>query len=121
MKLLLDECVPDPTRLVLERAGYQLITVKDLGRIGASNGELLAIAKQHRVTLVTADRGIGNLRRFPLGSHAGVIVLRLRRTAEEINTVHRHLLHALKTIPAEHLAGALLTVDRNKSRLRRPA
>ncbi len=119
MRLLVDECVPDPTRIVLRQAGHKLITVEDLGQTGAANGEVLSRARQQRVVLVTVDRGFGNLRAFPLGTHQGIVVLKVPRP-EDYRAVHRHLLDALTRIPKAQLTGSLLIVDRNKFRLRRP-
>ena len=118
MRLLLDECVSLPTHTFLRQSGYDCVTVHALGRSGAANGELLALAKTRRLILVTIDRGMGNLRTYPLDSHAGLIVLKVP-SADQLAAVHRHLADALKTIPADHLTGSLLIVDRTKFRLRR--
>src|SRR3989338_11380243 len=121
MRIFVDECVPKPTRIFLRKSHHELITVEALGRSSAPNGEILSLAKMQRVVLVTIDRGLGDLRRYPLGTHGGIIVLRVRldRPAN-VTSVHRNLLTAWKTIAPDHLTGALLIVDWNKYRLRRP-
>ena len=119
MRFLLDECVSLPTQTFFRQSGYDCVTVHALGRSGTANGELLALAKTRHLILVTIDRGIGNLRTYPLGTHAGLIVLKVPRT-DELAAIHRHLADALKTIPADQWAGSLLVIDRTKYRLRRP-
>ena len=120
MRLFIDECVPDATRAVLRHAHHTLLTVQEIGRTGASNGEILRLAVQHEAVLVTVDIGIGDIRTFPLGTHHGIVILKIREV-EDANAVHRHLLDALQRFSASDLRGCLLTIDRNKSRLRRPA
>src|SRR3989338_2544137 len=117
MRLLLDECVSEFTRTVLQEAGHDVVTVKELGRSSAPNGEILTLATAHQCVLVTIDRGLGDLTVFPLGTHHGIIVLKIV-TAEEGDSVHRNLCKALGDTSPERLKGALLIVDRNKFRLR---
>ena len=121
MRFLIDVCVPLPTRQCLRQAGHELVMVEELGRSRAPNGDLLHLAAQQRVVLLTLDRGIGYVTTYPLGTHHGIIVLKIPKLPDDVETAHRRLLEALRTIPPEHLSGRLLIVDRNKSRLRRPA
>jgi predicted nuclease of predicted toxin-antitoxin system len=119
MKLLLDECVSGSTRVFLQEAGHDLITVKELGRASAPNGEILNLAQGQQCVLVTIDHGLGDVTSFPLGSHHGIVVLKII-TADDVDPVHRNLRKALSEIASDQLKGALLIVDRNKFRLRRP-
>jgi len=120
MRLFLDECVSDPTGAVLREANHDVTTVRELGRSSAPNGEILSLARQRRAVLVTTDQGLGDLRKYPLGTHGGIIVLKIGGV-QDVEAVHRHLLNARKTTHTSDLAGSLLIVDRTKSRLRRPA
>lgn len=118
MTLLADESLAGRTRRFLREAGHTVLTVSELHRIGATNGEIVSLATTHGAILVTEDRGVGDLRTFPLGSHHGVIVLKTPG-AEPLDAVHRNLREALRTITPEQLRGSLLIIDRNKFRLRR--
>lgn len=120
MRLLADESLAGRTCEFLRAAGHQLLTLDALGRRGATNGDVLALAGTHHAIVVAEDRGFGNLREYPLGTHRGIIVLKIAG-AQDIDAVHRHLRHALQTFSPEQLRGALLTVDPTKSRLRRPS
>ena len=120
MRLLADESLTGQTRQFLQACGHEVLTVEGLGRCGVINGEVLALAKTHRAVVVAEDRGFGNLRDYPIGSHGGVVVVKIRGVGD-LEPVHRHLREALSTIPATQLAGGLLIIDRNKYRLRRPA
>jgi len=120
MRLLADESLAGRTRHFLRSLGHEVLTVTDLGRAGAANGDILALAKAQQAVLIAEDRGFGSLLDYPLGTHAGIIVLKIRGT-EDFDAVHRHLRDALTRLTPQQLAGGLLIIDRNKSRLRRSA
>ena len=54
MKILLDECVDE--RLADDFAGYNVLTVLQMGWKGKQNGELLALAEKRFEAFVTTDR-----------------------------------------------------------------
>ena len=54
MRLLLDEQVP--RRLKRSFAGHEVQTVRDMGWVGKSNGELLALARDEFDAFITLDR-----------------------------------------------------------------
>lgn len=56
---------------------------------------------------------------YPVGTHAGVIRLRVWPTT--IEATLQGLSRVFRDIPAEHLAGSLVIVDQDRIRLRRAA
>lgn len=67
MRILLDESMPNPIRLML--IGHVVQTVVECGWEGISNGKLLALAAASFDVLVTADRNIKyqqNLKKLPV-------------------------------------------------------
>ena len=119
MRLLADESLAGRSREFLRRLGHTVLTVTALGRAGATNGEVLALAKRHEAILIAEDRGFANVLNYPLGTHRGIVILKIRAKSD-IDASHRHLAEALTTLSADQLSGSLLIVDRTKSRLRRP-
>jgi len=115
----LDHCVWRETAVTLRRAGFSCILAKDLGRAEARNGDLLALATQRNIPLVTRDSDFTDLSRYPLGRHAGIVYLRI--LPETSMRVHHTLLTALREIDPAHLQGSLLTIEPDAYRLRRPA
>ena len=72
MKLLLDESLPEP--LKKELPGHDVVTVREAGWSGKSNGELLSLASREFDIFITPDRNLRfqqNLRKITIG----VIVL----------------------------------------------
>lgn len=68
---------------------------------------------------MSCDKGFASLLRFPLGSHAGIVVIRIpdEKSPTELNA---ELLRTLKQLEAEPLAGCLVIVEMGRIRLRRP-
>jgi len=52
-------------------------TITDEGPIGAPDREVVAAATAPGRILISLDRGLGDIRAYPPGSHAGIVVLRL--------------------------------------------
>jgi predicted nuclease of predicted toxin-antitoxin system len=76
VKLKLDENLPHDLVTALRGDGHDVHTVVDEQLAGESDPVVVAAAKDEGRLLLTLDRGIGDLRRYPPGSHAGVLVLR---------------------------------------------
>lgn len=56
---------------------HDVDTARAEGLQGADDRPLLAGATQAERLLITLDRGLGDIRAYPPGTHAGVLVLRL--------------------------------------------
>jgi len=117
MKSLLDHCVTGKTRVLLEKAGFATIALKELGKASAPDSEVLAIAKSREAILLTCDLEFGNVLIYPPGSHSGIILLRISQATE--NQVHSLLLKALAEIDPSLLSRSLVVIDKNKYRVRR--
>lgn len=76
MRLKLDENLPLDLAGILSNRGHEVDTVADEGLAGADDQAIHAAATHDQRVIMTLDRGFGDVRRYPPGSHAGVIVLR---------------------------------------------
>jgi predicted nuclease of predicted toxin-antitoxin system len=75
MRVLLDECLPEP--LKLELPGHQVRTAHEAGLAGKKNGILLELASAQFDVLVTIDRSLPAQQHLA-GQTLGVVVLRAR-------------------------------------------
>jgi hypothetical protein len=66
---------------------------------------------------LTLDRGIGDLRRYPAGGHAGVLVL--RPVAQDPNRIPDLIKRLVRTHPLDELRGCVVVVEPRKVRIRR--
>ena len=50
--------------------------VRDVGLRGKPDDDIFKYAAAHDLALLSADLSFGNLQRFPLGTHAGIVIAR---------------------------------------------
>ena len=115
MNLLLDHCTWKETESILRKSGFVCVTLRELDKSEATNGEVIAIAKTKRAILITRDRDFSNLALYPLGTHEGIIFLRI--TPKNMDRVHKILLDTLHSIPTNRLTGSLLIITSDTYRL----
>jgi predicted nuclease of predicted toxin-antitoxin system len=116
---LVDEDMPRSTARVLRQAGYEAEDVRDLGLGGHIDDEVFEVAQSRGAVLVSRDLGFTNILRFPLGTHAGIIVIRVRSDVPPPR-VNLELLTALSELPTENLRGLLVIVQLGRRRVRHP-
>jgi predicted nuclease of predicted toxin-antitoxin system len=116
LRVLFDQNVPYPSSVFLrERCpGWLVRHVADVGLWGATDAQILSWA--------TADQSIviedfADARMFPVGSHYGVIRLRVWPTT--IEKTNEALQRVLNEISEENLPGSLIIVDDTRIRIRR--
>ena len=120
MTFLLDHCVWRETENTLRKAGLRCITLSKLGKAEAANGEVIKLAKSHKAALITRDRDFANLTIYPLGSHQGIILLRI--TPETMDSVHKNLLAMLRSLDFDAIQGNLIIVTSTNYRIhKKPA
>ena len=71
-----DEDLPARVADVLRSAGHQAETVVGQGTGGAKDAALWQAVQVEGRFLVTADKGFGDIRLYPPGTHGGVLLLR---------------------------------------------
>lgn len=116
---VVDESLPLSAVATLREQGHRAHHVGDLGLRGAPDETVFARAQKEGWIIVTRDLGFGNLLDYPLGTHAGIIVLRLPSTwtAGQI----RDLLSTfISRAEPEMLNRALAIVEPGRYRIRRP-
>src|SRR5258708_811284 len=76
MLIKVGEDLPAAVVEMLTAAGHDARSVCDQGMGGWKDEPLWAAVQQESRFLVTADKGFGDIRRYPPGAHAGILVLR---------------------------------------------
>ncbi len=118
-RFLVDEDMPRSTAAMLREAGHYAEDVRDVGLRGCSDQEVFDYAQSQGAILVTADKGFANVLRFPLGSHSGIIVVRVPGVLPT-KAVNGELLRVLTELEGQKLEGALIIVEVGRIRIRRP-
>lgn len=118
MRLKLDENLPHDLAMALRRDGHDVHTVVEEHLAGESDPVVVAAATDEGRLLLTLDRGIGDLRRYPPGSHAGILVL--RPTAQDPDSILALIQRLVNTHSLEELRSCVVVVEQRQVRIRRP-
>jgi predicted nuclease of predicted toxin-antitoxin system len=121
LRILLDQNVPAQAAESVRRARpfWEIRHVGEVGLWGASDLEILTWAQADRWIIVTYDEDFADARMFPVGSHAGVIRLRVWPTT--IEETERALARVIAEVSEADLQGGLIIVDPERIRVRRGA
>jgi len=116
LKLKLDENMPAALAVLLRQAGHDAKTVPEENLSGMDDPKIISAAAQEGRILITFDSDFGDIRNYPIQTHAGIVVFRL------INQRWAHLKKpAQRLIESrlfERLQGGLAVVDENRIRIR---
>jgi predicted nuclease of predicted toxin-antitoxin system len=85
-RFLVDEDLPRIIARLLSQAGYPADDVRDVGLRGHSDNDVFAYDQAHRQIVVSTDKGLTDILRFPFSSHAGIVVVRV---PDELPTVNQ--------------------------------
>lgn len=115
--LKVDENLPKEIALLLSSHGHDALTTGDQGWQGIADDELWGRVQTESRWLVTADKEFANLRRYPPGTHAGLILL---RSSEESRANYLQLAGTvLQAVKLDEIGGAVFVASRRGIRVRR--
>jgi predicted nuclease of predicted toxin-antitoxin system len=117
-RYLVDEDLPRSLAPRLRRDGHDTEDVRDVGLRGRPDDAVLRYATSARRAVLTGDVGFGNLVRFPLGSHAGIVVARFPNHTP-VSTLDEAIAAALRDLSDDDLSGNLAIIEAGRTRLRR--
>ena len=119
--MLLDQNVPIAVAawLLSRRPHWRVWHTSEVHLGGKSDAEVFAWAQARQAVIVTFDEDFADRRMHPLGSHCGVIRLRVwPTTVEETESALERLLEG---VPEGDLMGSLVIVDARHIRIRKGA
>jgi predicted nuclease of predicted toxin-antitoxin system len=76
MIVKLDEALSGSLVDIVASYGYDVRTVRGQGWIGTKDPDLWPLVQAAGEFFITIDKEFGDLRKFPPGSHAGILLLR---------------------------------------------
>jgi predicted nuclease of predicted toxin-antitoxin system len=120
LHFFLDQNIPREIAVWLraKRPDWKVSIVQDAGLTGKPDADLFRWAQANRAIIITYDEDFADARLFPLGSHHGIIRLRVWPTTVEVTK--KALNRVLAQVPVSDLEGSLVIVDLARIRLRRP-
>ena len=118
MKIKLDENLSRHLKAELGSLGFDIDTVADEGLLSQPDDVVGAAAAASGRVLFSIDIQFADLRKYPPGSHPGIVLFRPRRRS--ILRVRDLVLTFAGTFPREQLVGNVVVVEEGKVRVRRP-
>ena len=118
VRFLIDEDLPRSCTHALQVVGFDVSDVRDIGMRGRFDADVLEYTTANGRTVLTADVGFGNILRFPLGRHAGIVVARFP-VQVSIRDMNAALLAAFESLSEEDFAGNVIVITPNQIRIRR--
>jgi len=116
-KFLLDENVPPGIGVFLQSLDFDVVHPKDSGMLGASDSQIMDLARQEERTLITFDKHFADLVHYPPGTHWGVIRIRIHPPL--LSDVIRALDQFLKQFDMSTIQGTLIVLEKEGFRIRR--
>lgn len=116
MKLLVDMNLSPRWVGFLERSGWQAVHWAMVGRADASDAEIMAFAVRHGFVVLTHDLDFSAILAATRGGKPSVV--QIRSDSVDPDRIGAPVLAALRQMHAELAAGALLSVDPGRTRLR---
>lgn len=114
MRFVVDANVPRSLTIWLRESGHDVLDVTEWDP-DSQDQDIIDLAKAQRRVLITADLEFGNIRKHPIASHQGIVLIRPKglRPEELLLLVQRTILEL-----GEDLSGKLVILDRNQMRIR---
>jgi len=117
MQIKVDEDLPRQIVSLLRERDYLTESVVEQGMSGWKDSEIWQKVQVESRFLVTADKGFADIRLYPPGSHAGVMLL--RPDQDGIRPTVRLLEKVLQSYDLNDLAGTITVVTPRGMRVRR--
>ena len=112
----IDENLPMGAAALLVSAGHDAVTVGNQHMVGQSDANVAMVCQREGRAIVTLDLDFADIRTYPPGDYAGIIVLRLARLDKpRVLSVLQRLLPVLEQEP---LVGKLWVVEETSVRVR---
>jgi len=116
VKFKIDENLPAEASEIFKSAGFDAHTIADESLSGAKDETVAGISRSEDRVLVTLDLDFANIRAYPPGEHAGIVVLRMKH--QDKPTVLVHLRRLTTALACRNPTGELWIIDGNRIRFR---
>lgn len=118
MKVKLDENIPVRLAAELETLGHDVDTVASEGLKGRPDGDVWSAARREERFLITQDLDFSDVRQFKPGTHAGLLLVRLREPGA--NSLVSRIQAVAQAEGLEAFARCFVVLTDRKLRVRRP-
>lgn len=118
MRFKLDENLSRHLKPTLISLGHDVMTAADEGLLSKPDTVVASAAKSEPRVLLTLDIEFADLRKYPPGTHPGIVLFRPRNLGA--TTVNELVEAFVRRTDMDDLAGCVVVVDSARVRVRRP-
>lgn len=118
MRIKLDENLSWRLKEIIEQQGHDVSTAASENLLGKRDVDIALAAKEEKRMIFSLDLDFADLRKFPPGTHPGMIVF--RPNSRGPNVVNAFVSEFIKKTDLNQLRGFIVIVDKDRLRLRRP-
>jgi predicted nuclease of predicted toxin-antitoxin system len=116
MNFKLDENLPTALAELLRAGDHDVMTVAEEGLGGTADPKVLQVATSEGRTLLTFEFDFAHIRRYPVGSHGGIVVFRLHDQRWAV--LERPARRLTESGLLDSLQSGLAVVDESRVRIR---
>jgi len=106
-KFVIDEDMPRSMEKVLKEQGYDVKDIRDYGLRGVPDEKIYEFAQKGKAVILTGDRDFGNILRFPLGDHFGIVVAHFPNEMATMD-INRYLIEIFKELSEDDFKGNVI-------------
>ncbi len=117
MRFLVDEALSPRLAQLLTEAGHEAVHARDVGLLGRTDAEVLAVAAASRRVVVSVDTDFGEL--LAVGAEPAASVVLIRRAPHRPTVQAALVLAALAEADEVLMDGAVVVVTPTRVRVRR--
>ncbi|MBI4649410.1 MAG: DUF5615 family PIN-like protein [Bacteroidia bacterium] len=118
LKFIIDEDLHRSLGTHLQEQGYFVKDIRDYGLRGADDEKIFEFAQKEKVIILSGDKGFGNIIRFPLGRHAGIIIIRFPNEMSTLE-INNQFIKRIKYLSENDIHGNVIIIEPGKIRIRR--
>jgi predicted nuclease of predicted toxin-antitoxin system len=118
MRIKLDENIPYRLAEFLKQIGHDVDTVYEEGLNGNTDEAIWEAVKQNDRFLITQDLDFADIHQFAPGTHAGILILRLREPGRE--NLFQRMLSVFQNEEVESWHRCFVVITDRKLRVQRP-
>ena len=115
---IVDEDLPRSTTRILEEQGHRVFDVRDCGLRGRSDDEIFEFAQREEAVVLTGDLGFGNILRYPIGTHYGIVIAHFPNETSN-SELNRHIAAAIQSLSETDFSGNLIIIEPGRMRIRK--
>ena len=116
-RAVVDEDLPRILDEILEKLGWEIFDVRDVGLRGRPDSEIIRFAKKSKAVLFTGDWGFADIVRYPPKQYHGIVMLYF---PNELSTqaIARETEKSLTKLQNDNFSRKLIVIEPGKIRIR---